>query len=185
MGRTAGRTAEDTRRNILDAAALVIGENGTKVPVTVIAEAAGVSKGGLLYHFPSKEKLLIDLATYLLEQFRDLVEEFTSAEPEGAKGRLTRGYIRASFAYAKDFAEQKRHIALASNLMLEPGLGELAQEEAERWRTDLLHDRLNPATTRLIVAATDGGNSAPLWGAVLSYGDRGDLERQLIGLTRR
>lgn len=185
MGRTAGRTAEDTRRTILDSAARVIGEKGTAVPVTAIAEEAGVSKGGLLYHFPSKEQLLIDVAMHLMRQFRDLVETFTATEPEGAKGRLTRGYIRASFSYTKDHTELQRHISLASSLMAEPGLEKIAQEEADRWRLELLNDGLLPATTRLIVSATDGATCAPLWGAVLSNDDQADLERQLIGLTRR
>ena len=50
MARTAGRSADETRQLILTSAARLIGRHGTTVPVTDIAEAAGVSKGGLLYH---------------------------------------------------------------------------------------------------------------------------------------
>ena len=67
MARTAGRSADETRRMILDAAARLIGRYGTAVPVAQIADAAQVSKGGLLYHFPSKEDLLTGLAAELME----------------------------------------------------------------------------------------------------------------------
>ncbi|WP_218682724.1 TetR/AcrR family transcriptional regulator, partial [Microbacterium sp. BF1] len=46
------------------------GRHGTTVPVTDIAEAAGVSKGGLLYHFPNKETLLNGVATNLMYERR-------------------------------------------------------------------------------------------------------------------
>lgn len=35
----------------------------------------------------------------------------------------------------------------------------------------------------MIIAATDGSNSAPLWGAVLNDTDRTTLEADLIALT--
>ncbi|MGO1200893.1 MAG: TetR family transcriptional regulator, partial [Dermabacteraceae bacterium] len=48
MARTAGRSAEDTRRLILDTAIRLVGRKGTAVPVSEIAAEAGISKGGLL-----------------------------------------------------------------------------------------------------------------------------------------
>ena len=87
MARTAGRSADETRQLILTSAARLIGRHGTTVPVTDIAEAAGVSKGGLLYHFPNKETLLNGVATNLMTQFRSHVEQaatcllYTSPSP--------------------------------------------------------------------------------------------------------
>lgn len=37
----------------------------------------------------------------------------------------------------------------------------------------------------MVIAATDGSNSAPLWGAVLTDTDRNALEADLIALTQR
>lgn len=51
------------RDRILDAAERVVGDIGAaRMTLDVVAQAAGVSKGGLLYHFPSKESLLGALA---------------------------------------------------------------------------------------------------------------------------
>ncbi|MBI1319820.1 MAG: TetR family transcriptional regulator [Candidatus Hydrogenedens sp.] len=47
------------REHLLDAAeAVVVAEGGARLTLDAVAEHAGVSKGGLLYHFPTKEALL-------------------------------------------------------------------------------------------------------------------------------
>ena len=144
MARTAGRSADETRQLILTSAARLIGRHGTTVPVTDIAEAAGVSKGGLLYHFPNKETLLNGVATNLMTQFRSHVEQAATAEPEGVPGRLTRAYIRVSFAHAGDPSGLRDYIALAAHLMFEPALEELAQADAAQWRSALFEDGPTP-----------------------------------------
>jgi AcrR family transcriptional regulator len=61
MGRIAGVTAADTRDRLLRAAADVFaarGYDGTRV--ADIATAAGVSKGAMYAHYPSKADLLVD-----------------------------------------------------------------------------------------------------------------------------
>jgi AcrR family transcriptional regulator len=61
MGRIAGVTAADTRERLLRAAADVFaahGYDGTRV--ADIAAAAGVSKGAMYAHYPSKADLLVD-----------------------------------------------------------------------------------------------------------------------------
>lgn len=182
MARTSGRSAADTRRLILDAAARLIARHGAAVSVSEIAAAAGVSKGGLLYHFPAKDGLLEELAADLMAQFRSNVER-TADEEDDAPGRLTRAYIRVSFADARDSAGLRDQIALAASLMYEPGPAALAQQDANHWRAALSDDGLDPAVTRLIIAAADGSNTAPLWGAVLDDTERAALEADLIALT--
>lgn len=185
MARKAGRSSQDTKRLILDAAGRLFGEAGTGVSLADVADAAGVSKGGLIYHFPSKEDLLTSLAHDLMEQFRNEVEQAAEVEPEGTVGRLTRAYIRVSFADAADEKSLRDYIALAVNLMFEPSLLEISREDAAKWRDDLLADGLDESVVRLVIAATDGSYAAPLWGAVLSDEDRAALEADLIALTHR
>lgn len=53
------RRRSGTRQNILDAAAEIARESGPgNLSLDAVAARAGVSKGGLLYHFPSKTTLL-------------------------------------------------------------------------------------------------------------------------------
>ena len=63
------------RERILEAAERVVGDVGAaRMTLDVVAQAAGVSKGGLLYHFPSKESLLGALAKRYVEGMERLIE---------------------------------------------------------------------------------------------------------------
>lgn len=183
MGRTAGRATDDTRRMILDAAMTLVARRGAGVTLADIAKAAGVSKGGLLYHFPTKDDLLRAGAIDLFETFRTRVYEAAQAEPMGVPGRLNRAYIRVSFADAVGDGVREV-IAVAAQLMTENPIQEMSDADGRRWRDELMADGLKGSSVRLIVAATDGVSSAPLWGTVLDDADRRDLERELLEMTQ-
>ncbi|NKR26217.1 TetR family transcriptional regulator [Rhodococcus hoagii] len=58
--------ASDTRDRILDALeSLLLTQGLAQVTLEAVAAEAGVSKGGLLYHFPSKEALLAGMVRRL------------------------------------------------------------------------------------------------------------------------
>lgn len=80
------------REPILEAAGRVIAEMGSRhMTLDAVAREAGVSKGGLLYHFPSKEALL----AAMVENFRDRLIE--AAPTESKKGNLA--LLRALITY--------------------------------------------------------------------------------------
>jgi len=57
------------RNRILDAAErLVMGDGSRNLTLDAVAQAAGVSKGGLLYHFPSKDALLAGMIERDIDQ---------------------------------------------------------------------------------------------------------------------
>lgn len=97
---TRTRNPELTRVTLLDAAATVLKDLGAGLSLDAVAKEAGISKGGLLHHFPSREALLNALALRLLEQFRGRVAaaleaELTAHGPQ--PGAWARAYIAASF----------------------------------------------------------------------------------------
>ena len=58
------------RKEILDAAQTVVMEAGAgHMSLDTVAKKAGVSKGGLMYHFPTKENLLQAMVLRMIEQF--------------------------------------------------------------------------------------------------------------------
>ncbi len=61
-----------TRETLLDAAqAVVLADGAAHLTLDAVADRAGVSKGGLLYHFPAKESLLqamVDRQVQRIEQ---------------------------------------------------------------------------------------------------------------------
>ncbi len=83
------RAAGHRRQQLLDAAAALVLKRGTgALTLDAVAEAAHVSKGGLLYYFDSKNSLLEALADYLAEQLQVEVER------EAAGGSLAKAYLQ-------------------------------------------------------------------------------------------
>lgn len=86
------------KRQLLDCALHLMSRDGVAATsLQAIAEAAGVTKGGLLHHFPNKQALIRTLLEDLFQHVVAQVERFLSEEPVGAHGRFTRAYIRSSF----------------------------------------------------------------------------------------
>ena len=83
-----------TRTTILEAANRVVLEKGVgALTLDAAALEAGVSKGGLLYHFPSKNKLIEGMIELLIAEFDSTLE----MELAKTNGDWLSAYIRASF----------------------------------------------------------------------------------------
>jgi AcrR family transcriptional regulator len=82
----------DTCDKILAAAETLARQVGPgNISLEAVAAQAGVSKGGLLYHFPSKDRLL----RALVERFVGQLDEATkSAEGKGTPNGLMAAYVR-------------------------------------------------------------------------------------------
>ncbi|MEV7096754.1 TetR family transcriptional regulator [Amycolatopsis sp. NPDC051045] len=184
MPRKAGRSPEETRRALLDAAATVIRTRGVSASLDDIARAAGVSKGGLLYHFPAKDALVRTLAQDLLDAFRAEVRAALDPADTGP-GRLTRAYVRASLDTSYDEVAVRETIALIAQLISIPEIAGLARADAEKWERELHDDGLPEDVVTLVVAAADGASTAPLWGVGIDVAAARRLEQQLLDLTRQ
>ncbi|NKF24255.1 TetR/AcrR family transcriptional regulator [Solimonas sp. C16B3] len=80
---------------MLDAAeAVVVQQGAVRLTLDAVAKQAGVSKGGVMYHFPSKEALLQALVTRAME--RSYIAR-TRLQPDSpAPGDILRAYVQAS-----------------------------------------------------------------------------------------
>ncbi len=85
------------RHQLLDVAARLCLENGLHgLTLDAVAKEAGVSKGGLLHHFPSKQALLDALSQACLDELEGRIVEQLDKEKEVSRGRFSRAYLRAS-----------------------------------------------------------------------------------------
>ena len=92
----ASNAARDTRSQLLDAAEAVVTRDGVRnLTLDAVAAQSGISKGGLLYHFRSKEDLAAAMIQRSIAWFDDALIEAGADDPD-AKGRYTRAYIKAS-----------------------------------------------------------------------------------------
>lgn len=84
----AHRASGPARERILAAAERVVGDIGAaRLTLEVVAQAAGVSKGGLLYHFPSKECLLGALAQHYVYSNEQCIQAAKAALDEHDRSR--------------------------------------------------------------------------------------------------
>lgn len=89
------RDKERTRAALLDAAERVFAARGAHVSIAEIAAEAGVTKSGLLHHFPSRDALVEGVVTHVIDRIWNEVRGCVD-ETEPVAGRFTRAYVRAS-----------------------------------------------------------------------------------------
>ena len=82
-----------TRRSILAAAAQIAHETGPgNLSLDAVAAKAGISKGGLLYHFPSKKKLLQAVVENFIASFDEELTKRKKAKA-GRSGALIEAFL--------------------------------------------------------------------------------------------
>lgn len=117
---------EAVRQQLLEVAARLSLEKGpASVTLDAVSQAAGVSKGGLLHHFPNKLSLLDGLFDDMTEKFDRALAERMREDPE-PKGRFTRAYV-AVWVLPEGMADGEQWKVLMVALISEPHL-------RERWR---------------------------------------------------
>lgn len=163
--------AERNRRElILEAAGrIVAGQGGGALTLDAAAKAAGVSKGGLLYHFPTKEALIVGMFEAYLAQFEALLAQEEEADRGPERGRWLRAYVRASFGAPPP------ELPLVSALLAAQGVDvallDCFRLAHARWQERALADGLPPARARLALAAVDGVVYAELFGLGAAAGE--------------
>ncbi len=87
------RPSSGAREKILDAAAEIVREAGAaSMSLDAVAARAGVSKGGLLYHFSSKSKLFEALVEGFISEEYDKFQERKQAHEKSTNG-VVQAYI--------------------------------------------------------------------------------------------
>ncbi|KZD21569.1 TetR/AcrR family transcriptional regulator [Tardiphaga robiniae] len=171
---------ELVRRTLIDCAARLATERGLQaVTVQAVADAAGVTKGGLFHHFPNKEKLIDAVLKDQIDKF-DAAIEATLAHDGERYGCFTRAYVIATFSMA-EFAPALESTCVA--LLTDP----VARTHWSDWlRARLQRHHATDAAPELEIVryAADG-----VWLADLQQlpadlrMDRDQLRTRLIGLA--
>lgn len=104
-----------TRDRLLDAAEIVVISRGTNaLTLEAVAAQAGVSKGGLLYHFHAKDDLLHAMIQRMISLFRARIDAALALEPR-PPGAFTHACINALSELSP--TEQSRFQRLSSALL--------------------------------------------------------------------
>jgi AcrR family transcriptional regulator len=141
-----------TRPKLLDAAeSLLIQQGSGAFTLAAVAERAGVSKGGLLYHFASKEALIRALVERLVDEFDSTVESHDDHSP----GSYAKAYVKATFetiAGNSDLAGRRWAVVTAA--ATDAGLLDPIREAFHRWHTH--PDGPDEVTSQLVRLAAEG-----------------------------
>ncbi len=156
------RDAARTRRALLDAAARSVVLHGAGVSLDLVAREAGVSKGGLMHHFRSKDELMAALADDLFDQFARAVEDRMDAD-DPRPGRRLRAYVRATFDDLEKTQDAVEQATLMATLSAFPEPARRVQERYRRWNRTLAEDGVDPQRVLVVLRACDGVSIAPLF----------------------
>jgi len=171
------------RSQLLDVAIEIIATDGFEaLTLDKVCRRAGVSKGGLQYHFQSKAALLTGIQEDLCQRFMPLFEAAMAAEPAGPR-RVTRAYIRVSFAHQDP-------VRAKAMLVLMLSMPEFGRRQSE-WLQGLMAEEVaeDPALAQLLVLwrfAADGFWHSSAFG-LLHFDDasREALCERLLALTEK
>ena len=167
---------------MLDAAEAIVLESGARhMTLDAVAAKAGVSKGGVLYHFPTKEALL----KAMLERLRNQLDEAWKKKCKGLKegrGREIRAFI-LSFADRNPKRDQIGSALLAA-VAHDPKLLQSARDDFRRSLAEFKKSGLNFNRAVVIFFAVSGLVLSELLSlSPLSNKERHELVEELLRLA--
>ena len=138
------------RERILGSYEVILADRGpVEITLDAVAAHAGVSKGGLLYHFGSKDALRDGLLDRL-ERLTDEDLERARTAPEG----VVRYYLRS--AITGDIALHRTTMATLRLMLNDPVAAEVAQRCLARTREVVMEHVADPLTAELVVLVGEG-----------------------------
>ncbi|GGC77685.1 TetR family transcriptional regulator [Thalassobacillus devorans] len=145
---------ESKRQKLLEAAALIVTEQGSDaLTLDAVAKRAEVSKGGLLYHFSTKEALVKGLVQYMNDIYRENVEELVEKD-DGETGKWARSFINVMHDKSKENRTISAGMLAAQGI--NPKLLKPLQDTYADWQNHIEHDGIDQVDATIMRLAVDG-----------------------------
>jgi AcrR family transcriptional regulator len=164
------------RTFLIDVANNIIKRYGAeKLTIDELAREASLSKGGVLYHFPTKEALLKALLENWINEFEASINKALENAPSG-KGAWIHAFIKASAN--EEQMSQNNALALLAVIAHDHELLGLVRERTEVWQKQMIDD-FDPALATLLRLAADG----LFWAELLNLAPpKGHLRSRVLDL---
>ncbi|MEU0565770.1 TetR/AcrR family transcriptional regulator [Nonomuraea sp. NPDC005983] len=136
------------REELLDAAEDLLCDQGSAaLTLAAVADRAGVSKGGLLYHFSTKEALIKAMVERLIDEF----DELMAAQPDDT---YTERYLGATLAAVRSSKLRRWAVVTGAsgNLFLLAPL----REAMARWHREGLAEEPDQVASQIVRLACEG-----------------------------
>lgn len=143
------------RERLLVAAEQVVAQAGAgNLTLEAVARQARVSKGGLLYHFPSKESLITAVVDRLAARC-EADQTQVLAEQSRTTGSFTRAYLMARMN-AQNAREAPTLTALLAAVGTDPHYLEPIRRRFTQWQQRLETDGIDPVIACIVRLTIDG-----------------------------
>jgi AcrR family transcriptional regulator len=144
-----------TREKIVDAAMTVVREQGVgRLTLDEAAKVANVSKGGVLYHFKTKDDLVRAMVARLIDRCEEVSQHYYNLEPDGPY-RWARTVVRTCFD-PNGPASDPVGGALMAAMAINPDLMVPFRTVYDRWIERLKSDSPDFERGAIIAMAMDG-----------------------------
>ncbi len=172
------------RDRLLNAAEQVVARAGVgNLTLEAVAREAGVSKGGLLYHFPSKSALVTAIVGRLANQC-DAKQQRAMETGKAGPGSFTRAYLAARAVEPLDPKERPVHTALLAAAGTDPQYLDEIRKRIAQWQMRLESDGIDPAVATVVRLAIDGLMLCGLLGLPVPEGKlRCEVIEKLLEMT--
>lgn len=172
------------RQEILKSASVVVHREGAaNLTLAAVAKEAGISKGGLLYHFPNKDSLIQAMVTELMDQFAQSLQRRVEEDPNPC-GKWCRAYAEEIFTHFGELVEESAGLLAAISIdqeKLKP-----IQKRYATWMKYMEQDGTDHIASAIIRLAADGLRFNALFGMPTVRGEeREKVMEALLRLTGR
>jgi AcrR family transcriptional regulator len=174
---------ELVRRALLDEAARITLEQGlSKVTFQAVADAVGVTKGGVMHHFATKDALILEVFYDAMAKFEAEVNAAMAKDPVGY-GSFTRAYIDATISLGEkgqaEFNSQATlYVLMLGDRMLRERWAEWSNAQLKKYAaTD------NSETLCMVRLVADGIWLSDFSGIDIS--DKASIRERLINMTQQ
>jgi len=132
---------------------VVITQGALSMTLEAVAKEAGVSKGGLLYHFPNKDALIEGMIEHMVQSLTDRISKAYEQDDFGTnQGRWLRALTKANF----QSEDLNLGAGLTAAVLLNPNLLE-ANRKAYATRQELIEqDGVDIVLANIIRLVGDG-----------------------------
>jgi AcrR family transcriptional regulator len=152
-------------------------DGAQKLTLDAVAGEAGVSKGGILYHFATKRALVDGLIERWLDDF--------GRRLEAADGDVLGEYVASSDLEAEPSDVAATEFGMLAGMIDDPQVLAAVRAFQEKWMERMLDGRIDPADAWMVRLAADGLWYADLLGLAAARGDdRRALLARLLALAR-
>lgn len=172
--------SERSRKAALQAALAIIARDGPgRLTLDAIAREAGMSKGGVMHQFPTKQAVL----TALLEQQRAYFEEFSRRFKTENRSATAQPELAARIAIWREVALKREPVAFAilGALIEDPGFLSTGRDAEAKKMGVIKAEAKDPQLALLRAAAAQGLALTSLFGiSTLSDKERAQLFDRLL-----